>query len=46
MMLGYPMMTDSSWGTYGLFSSAFGLVVFVDLMLLGVFLYLQILNKK
>lgn len=45
MMWGYPMMYPNI-GAYGLFSSVFGLVLFADLMLLGIFLWLQILNKK
>jgi hypothetical protein len=46
MMFGYPTMMGSNMGTYGLFGSVFGLVLFADLMLLGIFLWLQILNKK
>lgn len=47
MMFGYPaMMNPILLGAYGLFSSAFGLVLLIDLMLLGIFLWLQILNKK
>jgi hypothetical protein len=46
MMFGYPVYMGSDISAYSLFSSAFGLVLFADLMLLGIFLMLQVSNKK
>lgn len=44
-MWGY-MGLGTPWGAYGLFSSAFGIVLFVDLLLLAIFLWIQIQSKR
>jgi hypothetical protein len=45
-MPGYLMGMNSGFSAYGIYSLAFGVVLFADLVLLGIFLMFQILNKK
>ena len=46
MLFGYPVGTGLELGAHGFISSAFGIVLLADLMLLSILLLLQNLNKK
>lgn len=45
MMWGYGNMMNGNWGSFGIVGSLFWIVILIDLILLGLWLWRQIQKK-